>query len=44
MKKALDLFDLFEKLAYNTQLIFTCSKTETEKLEEVVKYVKSLYC
>ena len=30
------------KLALNNQLIFTCSNTGIETLEQVVKYVKSL--
>ena len=32
------------KLALNTQLVFTCSKSGVETLEQVVKYVESLYC
>ena len=32
------------KLALKTQLVFTCSKSGTETLEQVVKYVQSHYC
>ena len=31
------------KLALNTQLVFTCSKSGVGTLEQVVKYVQSLY-
>ena len=38
MKKALVLS---VKLALNTQLVFTCSKSSKETVEQVVKYVQS---
>ena len=40
-KKALVLL---VKLAFNTQLVFTCSKSYIETLEQVMKYVQSSYC
>ena len=41
LKKALGLF---EKLALDTQLVFTCSKSGIETLEQLMKYAQSLYC
>ena len=41
MEKALVLS---VKLALNTQLVFTCSKSGTETVEQVAKYIQSLYC
>lgn len=36
---------LFGKLALNTQPAFTCCKSAaTETLEQVVKFLKTLYC
>ena len=32
------------KLALNIQLVFTCSKSGIETLEQVLKYIQSLYC
>ena len=32
------------KLDLNTQLVFTCSKSDIETVEQVLKYVQSLYC
>ena len=40
MKK--QAFVLSVNLAFNTQLVFTCSNTDIETLEQVVKYVESL--
>ena len=41
MKKALVIF---VKLAFNTQLVFTSSKSDRETLDQVMKYVQSFYC
>ena len=34
---------VFGKLALNTQTVFTCSKPETETLQQIVKSVQSLH-
>ena len=41
---SLSMHSKVEKLALNTQVVFTYSKSRKETLEQLMKYAQSIYC
>ena len=41
---SLSMHSKVEKLALNTQVVFTYSKSTKETLEQLMKYAQSIYC